>query len=102
MAHIAATNRHVVLADWIFTTPTVIIQPLTGLWMVVRGGLAAEHALIVVSLGPGAWPAPAAGGGLQIRMRKLADAAAASGAGSAGRLLAPGAVVVLARRSRRS
>lgn len=26
----ALTNRHVVLADWIFTTPTIIIQPLTG------------------------------------------------------------------------
>jgi len=25
--------RNVVLADWLFTTPTVIIQPLTGLWM---------------------------------------------------------------------
>jgi uncharacterized membrane protein len=34
VAHIAVTNRHVVLADWIFTTPTVIFQPLSGLWMV--------------------------------------------------------------------
>jgi len=34
VAHIAATNRHVVLADWIFTTPTVIFQPISGLWMV--------------------------------------------------------------------
>ena len=24
-AHIATTNRHVVLADWLFTTPTIII-----------------------------------------------------------------------------
>ena len=29
-ASIATTSRHVVLADWWFTTPTVIIQPLTG------------------------------------------------------------------------
>jgi len=29
-AAIAATSKHVVLADWWFTTPTVIIQPLTG------------------------------------------------------------------------
>jgi uncharacterized membrane protein len=29
-AAIAATSRHVVLADWWFTTPTVLIQPLTG------------------------------------------------------------------------
>lgn len=34
VAHIAVTNRHVVLADWIFTTPTVIFQPLSGLGMV--------------------------------------------------------------------
>ena len=27
LAHIAVTNRHVVLADWLFTTPTVIFQP---------------------------------------------------------------------------
>lgn len=29
-AAIAITSRHVVLADWWFTTPTVIIQPVTG------------------------------------------------------------------------
>jgi uncharacterized membrane protein len=34
VAHIAITNRHVVMADWIFTTPTVIFQPISGLWMV--------------------------------------------------------------------
>ncbi len=31
---ISHTNRIVVIADWIFTTPTVIIQPLTGLLLV--------------------------------------------------------------------
>jgi len=30
---IAEVNRTVVLADWLFTTPTIIIQPLTGLAM---------------------------------------------------------------------
>lgn len=39
VAHIAVTNRHVVLADWIFTTPTVIFQPLSGFWMVYLLGL---------------------------------------------------------------
>ena len=34
LAHIAVTNRHVVLADWLFTTPTVIFQPLSGSWLV--------------------------------------------------------------------
>ncbi len=32
-AAIAITSKHVVLADWWFTTPTVIIQPITGLLM---------------------------------------------------------------------
>ena len=30
---IAHTNRIVVIADWMFTTPTVIIQPITGIWL---------------------------------------------------------------------
>ena len=30
---IAPVARNVVLADWIFTTPAVILQPLTGIWM---------------------------------------------------------------------
>ncbi len=30
VAAIAVTNRHVVVADWIFTTPAVIFQPLSG------------------------------------------------------------------------
>lgn len=34
VAAISVTCQHVVLADWYFTTPTVIIQPLTGLLMV--------------------------------------------------------------------
>ncbi len=28
---IAITNRHVVLADWLFTTPSVIFQPISGI-----------------------------------------------------------------------
>lgn len=32
-AAIAVTSSHVVQADWWFTTPTVIIQPLTGILM---------------------------------------------------------------------
>lgn len=30
---IAHTNRIVVIADWMFTTPTVIIQPISGIWL---------------------------------------------------------------------
>jgi uncharacterized membrane protein len=34
----AAVLRIVVLADWCFTTPAVILQPLTGLWLVHIAG----------------------------------------------------------------
>ena len=77
LAHIAVVNRHVVLADWIFTTPTVIFQPLSGLWMVYLLGLPLATPWVAISLGlyvfaglcwlPVVW--------LQIRMRNLADAA---------------------------
>jgi len=29
----AVTTRNVVMADWLFTTPAVIVQLLTGLWL---------------------------------------------------------------------
>jgi uncharacterized membrane protein len=34
VATIAATARNVVLADWLFTTPAVIVQPLSGFWLI--------------------------------------------------------------------
>jgi uncharacterized membrane protein len=34
----AVVARYVVLADWIFTTPTIFIQPLTGFLLVYWGG----------------------------------------------------------------
>ena len=37
MGHLAVV-RTAVVADWLFTTPAVIIQPLTGVWLVTRGG----------------------------------------------------------------
>src|SRR5690349_8335916 len=35
---IAAIARYVVLADWAFTTPSAIVQFITGLWMVYLAG----------------------------------------------------------------
>lgn len=74
LAHITVTNRHVVLADWLFTTPTVIFQPLSGLWMVHLLDLPLTTPWIATSLGlyclagicwlPVVW--------LQIRMRNMA------------------------------
>ncbi|WP_421869648.1 DUF2269 family protein [Motiliproteus sp.] len=71
---IASTNRIVVLADWMFTTPTVIIQPLSGFWLVKILGYPLDQLWIVLTIGlyliagccwlPVVW--------LQIRMRDLA------------------------------
>jgi uncharacterized membrane protein len=78
VAHIAIINRHVVLADWLFTTPTVILQPLTGLWMAHLAGLPLDTPWLTVSLGlyvlAGACWLPVVG--LQIRMQRLAQEAA--------------------------
>lgn len=77
--HIAITNRHVVLADWVFTTPTVILQPLTGLWMVHQANLPLSTPWIAASLVlyavAGACWLPVVW--LQIRMQRMAQAAAA-------------------------
>lgn len=81
VAHITVTNRHVVLADWIFTTPTVIFQPISGLWMVVLLDVplatpwVASSLLLYFCAGacwlPVVW--------LQIRMQKIATEAVAHG-----------------------
>lgn len=36
----AAVARHVVRADWIFTLPTVIFQPMSGIWLAQAAGYA--------------------------------------------------------------
>ena len=76
--HIAITNRHVVLADWIFTTPAVIIQPITGIMLaslmelpLTTPWLAASLVLYAVA---GACWLPVLW--LQIRMRDLSKTAA--------------------------
>ncbi|MCU0759833.1 MAG: DUF2269 domain-containing protein [Steroidobacteraceae bacterium] len=78
---IAATSRSVVLADWLFTTPAVIVQPLTGLAMISILGypwtaawLVASYALYVLV---GLCWLPVVG--LQLRMRRLANAAVERG-----------------------
>ena len=79
--HIAVTNRHVVLADWIFTTPAVIFQPISGLWMVHLANIPISTPWIAISLIlyaiagicwlPVVW--------LQIRMKRLSEDALAQG-----------------------
>lgn len=76
--HIAVTNRHVVLADWLFTTPTVIFQPLSGLWMLHLSATPLSTPWVAVSLGlyllAGFCWLPVVY--LQIRMRDLSAQAA--------------------------
>ncbi len=79
---IAAVNRNVVIADWLFTTPAVIIQPLTG-WLLLRAAgfdpmapwLVLAYALYLLA---GACWLPVVF--IQLRLRDLAMAAAASSA----------------------
>lgn len=80
VAHIAVTNRHVVLADWIFTTPTVIFQPISGFWMVYLLDIPLTTPWIAASLFlflfAGACWLPVVW--LQIRMQKIAEEAVAN------------------------
>ncbi|VAW33451.1 hypothetical protein MNBD_GAMMA01-1889 [hydrothermal vent metagenome] len=48
--HIALTNKNVVIADWLFTTPTVIFQPISGIWMAYIIGLPLATPWIMYSL----------------------------------------------------
>lgn len=76
---IAATARNVILADWLFTVPSGIAQPATGIALVLLGGfgpfetwLAATYVLYVVALA--CWLPVMA---LQYRVARLAAAATA-------------------------
>ncbi len=73
-AAMAVTSRHVVLADWVFTTPTVLIQPITGLWMAHLLGIPLDDSWLLLSyflyLIAGICWLPVVV--LQIRMRDLA------------------------------
>lgn len=81
LAHIAVTNRHVVLADWLFTTPTVIFQPLSGLWLLHLLNIPLQTpwvlaSLLLYALAGACWLPVVC---LQIRMRDLASQAIADG-----------------------
>ena len=75
---IAEVSRLVVLADWCFTTPAVIIQPLSGLVLLHLGGWDLDSTWVQISITlyliaglcwlPVVW--------LQIEMRDMAIAAA--------------------------
>jgi uncharacterized membrane protein len=76
---VAVVSARVVTADWLFTATTVVLQPLTGLYLVHRAGWSLAtpwlhsslwlFALTVACWLPVLW--------LQIRMRNLAQQAVA-------------------------
>lgn len=79
---IASSTRNVVLADWLLTTPTAILQPVTGIALARELGLPLSTPWVAWSLGLYAvamacWLPVVA---IQIRMRKLAEAAEGRGA----------------------
>lgn len=78
---IATVAANVVLADWLFTLPSGIVQPLTGWGLIVMGGYDPGEgwlilAYVLYALALGCWVPVVA---LQIRARDLARAAAGAG-----------------------
>ena len=81
VSHIARTNKQVVLADWLFTTPTIVIQPLTGIGMLLIMGIPFSTpwvmaSLLLYALAGACW-LPVVW--LQIRMQRLSALADESG-----------------------
>ena len=78
---IARVSRQVVQADWLFTTPAAVAQPVTGLWLVHLSGYGFVESWLVVSyllygLAGAAWLVVVT---LQVDMERLAALAARSG-----------------------
>jgi uncharacterized membrane protein len=79
---IASGARNVVLADWLLTTPTAILQPATGIALVREMGLPFSTPWVAWSLGLYAvaiacWLPVVV---IQLRMRKVAEQAERDGA----------------------
>ena len=79
---IAIVCRRVVWADWLFTTPTAILQPLTGFYLMHLAGMPftltwIEWSLALFVLAGACW-VPVVW--IQIRMAEMAERAAGEGA----------------------
>ena len=78
---IVVVSGNVVLADWLFTAPAVIVQPATGAWMARIAGIPFTTGWLLLAMGlyvlvgacwlPVVW--------LQIQMYRLASMALRSG-----------------------
>jgi uncharacterized membrane protein len=71
---IAVVVKYVVIADWLFTTPTILLQPASGLYMAYRAGFPLRSPWLLWSvalflLAGAAW-LPVVW--MQIRMRDMA------------------------------
>jgi uncharacterized membrane protein len=79
---IVVANKNVVLADWIFTTPAVIVQPVTGVMLAMEQGWPLDShwllAAIALYLFVGTCWLPVVW--LQIKMARIAEECLASGA----------------------
>jgi uncharacterized membrane protein len=78
---VAVVVKYVVLADWLFTTPTVILQPLTGFYLVHLAGYPIQSrwilwSIVLFLIAGAAW-LPVVW--MQIRMRAMAETAASTG-----------------------
>lgn len=84
---IAIVARRVVVADWLFTTPTAVVQPLTGFWLLHLSGMPWTAGWVLWSLVlyviAGACWLPVVW--IQIRMAAMAERAAAAGEALPGR-----------------
>lgn len=78
---IATVVRYVVIADYAFTTPTIILQPLTGLYLIHLAGFPLNSTWLVASVAlyflAGACWLPVVW--MQIKMRDMAALATANG-----------------------
>lgn len=84
---IAVVLHYVVIADWIFTTPTAVLQPLTGWYLATLAGMSWSNtwlrdAVVLYAFAIACW-LPVVW--IQMRMRDMAKAAAAAGEALPGR-----------------
>jgi len=78
---IAVVMQRVVWADWVFTTTTIVLQPVTGFWLAHLAGYPLTHgwvawSLVLYALAGACW-LPVVW--LQLRMRDMAQQASAAG-----------------------
>lgn len=78
---IAVAARNTVIADFLFTTPAVVVQPATGVLLAIHAGIPLTEDWLLLSIGlylvTGACWLPVVW--LQVRMHRLAEAALAGG-----------------------